>query len=207
MVYCEICGDQIKGHVHEIKIEKSSLNTCDKCAQYEGFPPHGTRRPSVIGEQNVSAISDISEMYPTFGLGDLSNVRKHHLETDQQKSRFLRRKEAHTKKVKRSMDIYDKMGEELVQNFYEIIHRARQSHGWTQEELASIVKEKSSLISKIERGEIVPEYDVRRKLEHTLAIKLTERLTEPKLDVPTPKEITLGEVVVIKRKKESGDGG
>jgi putative transcription factor len=70
-----------------------------------------------------------------------------------------------------------------------------------------MVKEKSSLISKIERGEIVPEDDVRRKLEHTLAIKLTERLAEPKLDVQTPKELTLGEIVVIKRKKEIGDDG
>ncbi len=207
MVYCEICGAEIKGHVHEIRIEKSKLNTCDKCAQCEGSPPHGNRRPSLIEEQKVSVMSDISERYPTFGLGDVNSVRKHTWDEDQRKRSLLRGKEAHIKKIKRSRDTYNQMGEELIQNFYEIIHRARQSHGWTQEELASMVKEKSSLISKIERGEIVPEEDVRRKLEHTLAIKLTERLAEPELDVQTPKELTLGEIVVIKRKKESGDGG
>ncbi|MFC1786579.1 helix-turn-helix domain-containing protein [Halobacteriota archaeon] len=206
MVYCEICGAEIKGYVHEIKIEKSNLNTCDKCAQYEGFPPHENRRPSVIGEQKVSIISDIGERSPTFGFGDVSNVGKHTREENQLKRSLLRGKEAHIKKIKKSRAKYDQMGEELVQNFYEIIHRARQSHGWTQEELASILKEKSSLIGKIERGEIVPENDVRRKLEHTLDIKLTERLAETKLDVQTPKELTLGEIVVIKRKKESGDG-
>lgn len=207
MVYCEICGAEIKGHVHEIKIEKSNLNACDKCAQYEGFPPHGNRRPSVIGEQKVSVISDISEGHLIFGFGDVSSVRKHTWEEGQRKRSLLRGKDAHIKKIKRSRDTYDQMGEELVQNFYEVIHRARQSHGWTQEELASMVKEKSSLIGKIERGEIVPEDGVRRKLEHSLAIKLTERLAEHKLDVQTPKELTLGEIVVIKRKKESGDDG
>ena len=205
MVYCEICGAEIKGHVHEIIIEKSKLNACDNCVQYEGFPPHGDQRHSVPGNQKVSVLSDTSNRYPPFGLRDVSSLHMPPLgEEDQRKRRFLSGKDGGIKKIRRprDRDTYDQMTEEFIPDFYKIIRRARQARGWTQEEFASMVKEKSSLISKIERGDMVPEDDLRKKLEHALGIKLTEPVTETKLDVQTPKELTFGEVAVIKRKKE-----
>ncbi|MDD2665771.1 MAG: multiprotein bridging factor aMBF1 [Methanocellales archaeon] len=190
MVYCEICGAEIKGQLHIIKIERSNLNACGKCAQYEKHPTYGD--PSMSGSQAV--LSDIAKKY-SFGLGGVSSVRR--VEDDQR--RLLRGD--HVKKIRRNRDTYDQLFGELIPDFYTIIRRARQAHGWTQEEFASMVKEKSSLISKIERGDMVPDDELRKKLEHTLAIKLTEQVLEPKLDTQNPKELTFGEIAVIKHKK------
>ncbi|MDI6902156.1 MAG: multiprotein bridging factor aMBF1 [Methanocellales archaeon] len=172
MMYCEICGAEIKGQVHEIKIEGSELNACDNCVQYEGVSPSkgGYAPLDTPGVEGAKSLE---------GQG----------------------RDVSIKKVRRRRDIYNQMIEELVPDFYKIIRKARQAHGWTQEELASMVKERSSLIRKIERGDLLPEDDVRKKLEHVLGIKLTERVMEPRLDVQTPKELTFGEVAVIKRKK------
>ncbi len=207
MVYCEICGAEIKGQLHKINIERSNLNACGKCVQYERAPTYGDLRTPMPENQEISVLSDITKRHSPFGLGDVSSVRKlpwgedHRGEDNQRKLRLLRGKDGHVKKIRRNRDTYDQLVEELIPDFYKIIRRARQAHGWTQEEFASMVKEKSSLISKIERGDMVPEDDVRKKLEHTLGIKLTERVLEPKLDTQDPKELTFGEIAVIKHKK------
>lgn len=90
---------------------------------------------------------------------------------------------------------------EFIDGYDQIIRDARQSRGWTQEELAAKMKEKVSLIKKIERGEIVPEDSVRVKLERTLEIKLTERVGESDWSGERlNKGTTLGDIVTIKRK-------
>ncbi len=73
-------------------------------------------------------------------------------------------------------DFFDILKDELLDNYDQIIRDAREARGWSQEDLAENIKEKVSLIKKIERSEIVPEEPFRKKLEHTLNIKLTERV-------------------------------
>lgn len=93
------------------------------------------------------------------------------------------------------------MKDELLDNYDQIIRDAREAKGWSQEDLAENIKEKVSLIKKIERSEIVPEEPVRKKLEHTLNIKLTERVEVSGQDVShLKKDTTLGDIVKIKRK-------
>ncbi|AKB48941.1 transcription factor [Methanosarcina sp. Kolksee] len=93
------------------------------------------------------------------------------------------------------------MKDELLDNYDQIIRDAREAKGWSQEDLAENIKEKVSLIKKIERSEIVPEDSVRKKLEHALDIKLTERLEESGQEVShLKKDMTLGDIVKIKRK-------
>ncbi len=93
--------------------------------------------------------------------------------------------------------------EELVENFSQIIRREREKRGWSQAELAKKIQEKESLIRKIENGEITPEPEVVEKLEKLFDIKLREKVPEVKLEMKksnfTP---TLGDVVVIKKKKK-----
>ncbi|WP_407354879.1 multiprotein bridging factor aMBF1 [Methanolobus sp. WCC5] len=91
--------------------------------------------------------------------------------------------------------------DELVDDYDQVIREARESRKWSHDQLASKIKEKATLIKKIERGEIVPEDDVRQKIEKALDIKLTERTGDDdwsgeRLNRGT----TLGDIVTIKRK-------
>ena len=98
-------------------------------------------------------------------------------------------------------DFFDILKNELLDNYVQIIRDARESKGWSHEDLAENIKEKASLIKKIERSEIVPEDSVRKKLEHTLNIKLTERVDASGQEVShLKKDTTLGDIVTIKRK-------
>jgi len=92
--------------------------------------------------------------------------------------------------------------EELVENYNEIVRREREKRGWSQEELAKRIQEKESLIRKIENAEITPEPDVIEKLERIFDVRLREKVQEVKVE--SRKEIvpTLGDVVVIKKKKK-----
>ncbi len=92
--------------------------------------------------------------------------------------------------------------EELVENFSEIIKREREKLGWSQEELAKKIQEKASLIRKIESGEITPEPEVVEKLERIFKIKLREKVEEVKVETKKLGALTLGDVVVIRRKKK-----
>lgn len=96
---------------------------------------------------------------------------------------------------------YNNMGEEIIPDYSQVIREARGKKGWTQEELALKIKVKVSLIRKVERGEILPEDSLRKILENTLGIKLTERVTNDIMEEGGMfKGTTLGDIVKIKRK-------
>ena len=64
--------------------------------------------------------------------------------------------------------------DELVQDYDQRIRSARESRGLSQEELASQLNEKASLIRKLERGDVLPSDGIQRKLERELDITLSE---------------------------------
>ena len=100
--------------------------------------------------------------------------------------------------IKRKLEA---MSDELVEDYESIIRDARRDHSWSQDQLASKIKEKASLLKKIERGEITPEDSIIKKLERTLNIKLTERTGESDWTGGSlNKGTTLGDIVKIKRK-------
>lgn len=72
--------------------------------------------------------------------------------------------------------MFDQMTDELVDDYGRVIKRAREASGMSHEDLALKIREKASLLKKIEREAIVPEDKVRKKLERTLQITLTEEL-------------------------------
>ncbi|WP_290723548.1 multiprotein bridging factor aMBF1 [Archaeoglobus sp.] len=92
--------------------------------------------------------------------------------------------------------------EELVENFHLIIKREREKRGWSQEQLAKKIQEKESLIKKIENAEITPEPEVVEKLEKLFNIKLREQVPEIKIEKGKSLVPTLGDIVVVKRKKK-----
>lgn len=72
--------------------------------------------------------------------------------------------------------MFDQMTDELVDDYGSVIRRARDKRGMSQEELALEIREKVSLLKKIEREDLVPEDSIRKKLERVLGITLTERI-------------------------------
>jgi putative transcription factor len=90
---------------------------------------------------------------------------------------------------------------ELVPDYGRKIRDARETQGLTPEALGLKIKEKAALIKKIEREEIIPEDDIRKKLEKELKIKLTEESGETKVKAGSlGKSLTLGDIANIKRK-------
>jgi putative transcription factor len=90
---------------------------------------------------------------------------------------------------------------EIIPEYGRVIREAREGLGLTPDELASTIKEKAALIKKIERQELVPEDNVRKKLEKELNIKLTDQPTEEKVKYHGgAKGLTLGDIADIKRK-------
>lgn len=85
------------------------------------------------------------------------------------------------------------------------VRHQRMRIGLSQEELAKRVKEKLSVIQKIETGKMTPDTKLCKELEHELRIKLLVPRKET-LDLPkttAPAEITLGDIIRIKDKSKS----
>jgi len=92
---------------------------------------------------------------------------------------------------------------DIAENFADIIRKRRMKLGISQEELAKRVKEKLSVIQKIETGRIAPETQLCRELQHELKIKLLV----PRKETPPPKtaalgEVTLGDIIKIKGQRD-----
>ena len=98
-------------------------------------------------------------------------------------------------------DVFDKIEDEINQNYAVIIKNARESNHLTIEQLASKIKEKAMLLRKIEREELVPEDNLRKKLESELNIKLTEKYSsEDQRGSGFIRGTTLGDVAIIRKK-------
>lgn len=115
------------------------------------------------------------------------------------------RKISPTEKVfssrKPKRDVFDKIEDEINQDYAQIIKNARESQHFTIEQLAARIKEKAMLLRKIEREELVPEDNLRKKLESELNIKLTERYSlEDQRGSGFIRGTTLGDVAIIKKK-------
>jgi len=68
---------------------------------------------------------------------------------------------------------------EIVEDYNEIVRKARVSLGLTQEELAKQIGEKATIIKKIESGEFRPSISLARKLEKFLRVMLLVPAEEP----------------------------
>ncbi len=98
-------------------------------------------------------------------------------------------------------DVFDKLQDEIIPDYAHVIKKARESQGLTIEELASKMMEKAALIRKIEREELIPEDTIRKKLESTLNIKLTEKFSsQDQRGGGFIRGTTLGDVAVIRKK-------
>lgn len=92
---------------------------------------------------------------------------------------------------------------EMVPDFGRKIREAREGLGLSPEELGGRIKEKATLLKKIEREEISPEDGIRKKLEKELKIQLSDQASETRVKSGSSgRGLTLGDIASIKRKTE-----
>ena len=95
---------------------------------------------------------------------------------------------------------------DLAEDLAEKVRKSRMKLGISQEELARRVKEKLSVIQKIETGKIAPDTRLCRGLEHELKVKLLVPHKEdeaPKTSAPA--EVTLGDIIQVKDKTKASE--
>ena len=101
---------------------------------------------------------------------------------------------------RRRRDLFDRMEGEIAEDYSERIRKARQAKGWTEKQLALEIMERELLIKKVEKGDLIPEEELRKKLEKVLGISLLEAAGE---EVKSPKgkgmTTTLGDIISIKK--------
>jgi putative transcription factor len=103
---------------------------------------------------------------------------------------------------RRRRDVFDYIEGDIVEDYAERIRKARQAKGWEQKALALEIKEREILIKKIEKGDLIPEDEVRKKLEKALEIRLID-LPEEETRGKAGSRVatTLGDVISIRREK------
>ena len=168
-MYCEICGNLIRGKPSKSKIDGVDLMLCYQCAQLSP-----SQRSYQINKQPTKKVTTSRIL-----------VRKH-------KTRPL---------------FYE--DKELVENYNQIIRKAREGMRLSHKDLGRKIGEKVSVIQKLEVKKIIPNQTLIKKLEHTLKIQLTqpfESITTGK-DISTIKfsKPTLGDIISRKNKTRLED--
>ena len=146
MPQCEMCGAETSSP-KTVKIEGAEIQVCDACAQF------GTEVKTQSSSGSTSKYSTDSSSSSSSSSSSASS--------------------SSSSQTRRRRDMFDQM-DEVAQDYDDRIRSAREGSNLTQEELASELNEKASLIRKLERGDILPSDDIRKKLERKLGISLTE---------------------------------
>ncbi len=86
-------------------------------------------------------------------------------------SKTIKKTKVSVKKPIKEIDEY-----ELVENYGDIIRKAREEMKLSRSDLAKILKEKESVIARIENYEMIPDDKLARKLEKFFKIKLLRKI-------------------------------
>ncbi len=90
---------------------------------------------------------------------------------------------------------------ELVDNFGEVVRKARENLGLSREALAAMLGVKETVLRRIEAGQLQPDYALAKKLEKTLGVRLLVEVAEEgaaKGGDRLERGLTLGEVAEIR---------
>lgn len=100
------------------------------------------------------------------------------------------------KRERESRMAYDDKNVELAIDYPEKINKARLDKDWTQEDLAKKINEKRSVIAKLEKADMRPSEELRKKLERTLDIDLMEQIEEVQMtETEESGGMTIGDLI------------
>jgi putative transcription factor len=95
-----------------------------------------------------------------------------------------------------------------VDNYSQVIRKARETMQLSQEDLCRKIAEKVSVLQKIESGRFVPDDSLVKKLEYALRIQLLQpssKAPPAEEKFSRPMELTLGDVAVMQKKRGEGE--
>ncbi len=95
----------------------------------------------------------------------------------------------------------DEPDDELVEDYSTRVKQAREQHGKSPKDLAEQIKEKDSVIHRVETGKLSPDRKLARKLESALGISLYEDVSEAtgyEQDARSAGGQTLGDVAEVR---------
>lgn len=172
MPQCEMCGAD-KSSLTKTKVEGATLELCDSCTDF------GT-------EVRTESDSSASSKYSTSSSSGRNS----------ESSGSTNSSTSGGSGGGRAPDMFDDM-DTLAADYDTRIRKAREATEFSQEQLADRLNEKASLIRKLERGDVLPDDDVQRKLESALEIELSEGTDVDDADWSGESEgsMTLGDVV------------
>jgi len=152
MPQCEMCGSE-RPSLTTVKVEGAELELCDDCKEF------GTevRTESSSSQSTKYSTSSSSKSSGSSGSSSASSSGGG----------------SSSGSTRRRRDMFDDM-DEIASDYDQRIREAREGLGLSQEDLAQSLNEKASLIRKLERGDILPSDDVRKKLERKLELSLVE---------------------------------
>jgi putative transcription factor len=130
--------------------------------------------------------------------GDVSKTGKKEVAT---RSAITERLEQRQRRM-RPKDVYvEEETYDLVADYSKLIKEARAAREWKQETLAAKMNERTSVINKLERGDIRPDDALVKKLEKELGIVMKEKVPVIKPDSKATggKELTLGDLIKMKK--------
>jgi putative transcription factor len=172
---CDICGRSISAQAYKVEVEGAKMLVCGHCQNLG--KPYKEEPKTVCMPPQIPLIQDPIKR----GISFIPTRKR-------------------TAELPKEMDQLD-----VADDFAERVRRYRSKLGLSQEELAKRVKEKLSVIQKVETGKISPNSRLCRALEHELKVKLLIPHAEIE-DVPkgiAPTEVTLGDIVRVKGKTKS----
>ncbi|WP_430505797.1 multiprotein bridging factor aMBF1 [Haloparvum sp. PAK95] len=171
MPQCEMCGAN-QASLTTTKVEGAELELCDSCTDF-GTEVRQESSSTSTGKYSTSSSSGKSSSSSSVS-GSSSGS---------------------SSSSSRRRDMFDHM-DEIAGDYDERIRDARESRGLSREELADELNVKASLIGKLERGDTLPEDDMRKTLEKKLDISLIEGGdVDEDWDSGDSGSMTLGDVV------------
>ena len=98
---------------------------------------------------------------------------------------------------------------EFVEDLGNVVRKAREAKFLTREQLAEMVGEKVSTIRRIENNELKPSFELARKLERVLKVKLlveaTDEVFERVVTRAQRRGLTIGDVLREQLKNEDAE--
>jgi len=177
--YCEMCGSPIKGRPREVIVEGARLVVCESCYRKVAERAKG----ALASRQSLSPASSLARMAPPTSDGRKAGSK------------------APSEPKKRG----PKVELEVVENFPEVVKKARERLGWSTQALANRVMESENVIKRIEQGKLRPTIELAKKLEKALGVRLLQPVSEDKVEalvLSDVRELTLGDLANIKTRQE-----